>query len=83
MITELIGWIGVAAGVMVSMPQLVQSVKTKSTKGISIRTYQLLFLTVLCYLIRAIAIKEPVFIVSNSVNLIVTGAMLYLFKRYP
>jgi len=34
-------------------------------------------------LTRAIAIKEPIFIASSAVNLIVTAMVLYLFKIYP
>ncbi len=83
MITELIGWIGVVTGIIVSFPQLIKSYKTKSTEGVSKGTYQLLFLTMLCYLIRAIAIKEVIFIVSNAVNLVITGMVLYLFEKYP
>ena len=83
MVTEIIGWIGVVLGVAVAVPQLIKSIKAKSTKGVSEGAYQLLFLCMICYLIRAIAIKEPIFIVSNIINLVVVGAMLYLFKVYP
>jgi uncharacterized protein with PQ loop repeat len=83
MITEIIGWIGVVLSILISVPQLIKSIKEKSTKGVSKQVYQLLFLTVLCYLIRAIAIRELIFIVSNAVNLVVTGMVLYLFKKYP
>lgn len=83
MSTEIIGWIGVVLGVSVAIPQLIKSIKAKSTKGVSKGAYQLLFLAILCYLVRAIAIKEPIFIVSNIANLVVVGAMLYLFKAYP
>jgi len=82
-LTEVIGWIGVVLGVAVAVPQLVKSIKAKSTKGVSKGAYQLLFLCMLCYLVRAIAIKEPIFIVSNMINLVVVGAMLYLFRLYP
>ena len=82
-LTEIIGWIGVILGIAVAFPQLIKSIKEKSTKGVSKGTYQLLFLCILCYLVRAIAIKEPIFIVSNSINLVVVGAMLYLFRVYP
>ncbi len=83
MITEIIGWLGVALGVSVSIPQLVKSLRARSTKGLSKHTYQLLFGAISCYLIRAIAVKEPVFIVSNSAGLVVTTAILYLFRRFP
>ena len=82
-ISEIIGWVGVVLSILISVPQFIKSVKEKSTKGLSKQTYQLLFLTVLCYLVRAIAIKEPIFIASNAINLIITGAVLYLFRRYP
>lgn len=83
MISEIIGWLGVMIGIVVSVPQLIKSWRNKSTDGLSIGTYQLLFLAVLCYFIRAIAIKEMIFIVSNGVNLIITAMVLYLFKKYP
>ncbi len=83
MFTELIGWIGVGVGVCVSFPQLAKSIQGRSTRGLSKQSYQLLFLTIACYLIRSIAIREFVFIVSNSLGLVITSAMLYLFKRYP
>jgi uncharacterized protein with PQ loop repeat len=82
-ISEIIGWVGVTLSIFVSVPQFMQSFKKKSTEGLSKQTYQLLFLTVLCYLIRAIAIKEPIFIVSNAMNLIITAMVLYLFRLYP
>ena len=83
MLIEIIGWMGVSAGVFVAVPQLVHSYKAKSTEGLSKHTYQLLFFTLVCYLIKAIAIKELVFIVSNGFGLIVTSAILFLFKKYP
>jgi uncharacterized protein with PQ loop repeat len=83
MLSEIIGWIGVVLGISVAVPQLIKSIKAKSTKGVSKGAYQLLFLCMLCYLVRAIAIKELIFIVSNIINLVVVGGMLYLFKVYP
>ena len=83
MVTEIIGWIGVVLGVLVAVPQLIKSIKAKSTKGVSKSAYQLLLLCMICYLVRAIAIKELIFIVSNIINIVVVGAMLYLFKIYP
>jgi len=83
MVTEVIGWLGVAFGISVSIPQLIKSMKAKSTQGLSKHTYQLLFGAIACYLIRAIAVREAIFIVSNSVGLFITAAILYLFRIYP
>lgn len=81
--TQIIGWIGVVLGASISVPQVIKSLKEKSTKGVSLRTYQMLFLTIICYLVRAVAIGAPVFIVGNTLSLITCSFMLYLFKRYP
>lgn len=83
MFTETIGWVGVGTGLFVAIPQFMKSVRNKSTKGLSKRSYQILCATIICYLIKAIAVKEPVFIVSNSFGLVMTTAMLSLFKKYP
>jgi len=83
MVTEIIGWLGVVFGVSVSIPQFIKSIGARSTNGLSKHTYQLLFGAISCYLIRAIAVKEPVFIVSNSIGLVITTAVLFLFRKYP
>ncbi len=83
MVSEIIGWLGVAFGISVSIPQFIKSVKARSTRGLSRHTYQLLFGAISCYLVRAIAVKEAVFIVSNSIGLLITAAVLILFKIYP
>lgn len=83
MVTEIIGWLGVGFGITVSIPQLIKSVRARSTRGLSKHTYQLLFGAISCYLVRAIAVGEPVFIVSNSAGLVVTACILYLFRKYP
>lgn len=79
----MIGWVGVVLGIVTSVPQFVKSAKERSTKGLSLMAYQVLFIAIACYLVRAIAIKDPVFIISSGINLILTLGMLYLFQKYP
>ena len=83
MLSEIIGWVGVVLGIATSVPQFVKSVRGRSTKGLSLAAYQVLFAAIACYLVRAIAIKDPVFIISSVINLILTFGMLYLFQKYP
>ncbi len=83
MFTEIVGWVGLGTSFFVSIPQLFKSIKAKSTRGLSKRSYQMLCITIACYLAKAIAIREPVFIISNSFGLIVTSIMLSLFYKYP
>lgn len=81
-LSKLIGWFGFSFGIFVSVPQVIKSMHTKSTQGVSKLTYILLLLACVCYTIRAIAIKETIFIMSNAFQIIVAGTMLYLMKRY-
>jgi len=80
--TEWVGWLGVSIGVWVNVPQAYRIWRTKSSGDVAVWTYRLLLLAVICYLIRAIAIGEWVFIVSNSIAIVVTSAVLILKRRY-
>ena len=77
MVTSIIGWIGVAAIVACNFPQLRDSLKYGRKVRVSKTTYTLLLTGVACFLIRAIAIAEPVFIVSNGISLV----CIYLIRR--
>ena len=83
MVTEIIGWLGVGLGASVSVPQLIKSINARSTKGLSKHTYQLLLGAITCYLIKAIAMNDAIFIVSNVLGLVITAVILLLFKKYP
>lgn len=83
MVTEIIGWLGVGLGASVSVPQLIKSINSRSTKGLSKHTYQLLLCAITCYLIKAIAMNDAIFIVSNVLGLVITAVILLLFKKYP
>lgn len=70
LVTSLIGWVGVACVVTCNFPQLRDALKYGRKVRVSRATYTLLLWGVGCFLIRAIAIMEPVFIVSNGVSLV-------------
>lgn len=81
-LSKFIGWLGFSFGIFVSIPQVIKSIKTHSTIGVSKLTYILLLLACLCYTIRATVIKETIFIVSNIFQIIIAMTMLYLMKKY-
>ena len=82
MIGYWIGWIGVGFGILVPLPQLIKMIRTKSLNDISLGTYVLLVITMLCYLIHAIYIKSPVFTVAQSINLTTNSVVLLLLIRH-
>lgn len=80
--TEWVGWLGVMAGVCVNLPQAYRIWTTKRSKDVSVWTFRLLLITVICYLIRALSIGEWIFIVSNAWAIVVTVGVLLLKRKY-
>jgi len=77
----LIGWTGVLLGIGVPIPQLRRILKTKRANDVSLGTYILLCGALICYLIHAIHISAPVFIVAQSINLTTNSIILVLLFR--
>ena len=78
----IIGGVGVAFGLLVPLPQLIKIIKTKSLNDIALGTYIFLFCCLMCYLIHAIYIKSPVFIVAQAMNLTTNSIILILLVRH-
>ena len=80
-IGNLIGWLGVAFGLLVAPPQLIKIIKSKKIDGISTLTYLALVAALMCYLLHAIYIRSPVFITAQAINLITNTAILVFLLR--
>lgn len=81
-VSLVIGWLAVAVGIFVNIPQAYQIWKNKSAKDVAPLTYWLLLFVVIGYLIRAVAIREAIFIVSNSLAILITVTVLLLYYKY-
>ena len=77
----LIGWTGVALGLLVAPPQLYKIIRTGKCNDISLLTYAALCLALICYLIHAIHIGSLVFTVAQSINLVTNSVILVLLIR--
>jgi len=76
-----IGWLGVAFGMLVPLPQLYKIRKTGRVKDVSLGTYAFLVCALCCYLAHAIYIHSLVFTVAQSINLATnTAILIYLLK---
>jgi len=80
--TEVIGFIGLAFGLFVNIPQAVLIYKNKDSRNVSLTTYVLLLVCVICYFIHAVAIRDAVFITSNGLAVFVTTTVIILIRRY-
>ncbi len=77
----LVGWIGLGFGVLVPLPQLYRMIKTKKSNDVSTLTYVFLCLAMIGYLIHAIYISAPVFIVAQAFNLTNNSVILIILLR--
>lgn len=80
LLTLLIGWLGVALIVSCNIPQVVTALKYGRKVRVNKTTYTLLLAGVFCHLIRAIAIEELVFIVSNTLSFICIGIVRWKLR---
>lgn len=76
-----IGWLGVAFGLFVPIPQLLKIIRTHSISGVSRGTYIFLCLALTCYLVHAIYIHSLIFTIAQSINLTTNTVILILLYR--
>ena len=81
-LSQLSGWIGTALGMLIGIPQLVKTIKTKKTGDLSEMTFILIMMTSACLLVRAIAIKELAFIFYYIFLILINSLQVFLIWRY-
>ena len=81
-LSQILSWIGAAAGMFVGIPQLVKTIKTGKTGDLSAATFTLILITCACMLVRAIAIKEAAFIFYYTLLILINSLQLFLIWKY-
>ena len=81
-LSQILSWIGSATGMLIGIPQLVKTVRTKKAGDLSATTFVLILITCSCLLVRAIAIKELAFMVYYTFLILVNSIQLYLIWKY-
>jgi uncharacterized protein with PQ loop repeat len=79
---EAIGWVGLAFSVWVNVPQAWTIYHNQSCQDVSPITYLLLLACVSCFLVHAIHRRVWVFVISNSLAVLVASTVLLLIWRY-
>jgi len=82
MIDTIVGTLGLCLGLFVAPVQLLRIIKTKQIDGISLITYIFLEGALICYLIHAIFLKDAIFIIAQSVNLVTNLVILILLIKH-
>lgn len=81
-ITQWIVWIGFVSGLFIGIPQIIKTIKTRNVEGVSAITFLLIEVTALCFLVRAIAIREYGLIAYYCFILIVGMIQLSLIVKF-
>ncbi len=81
-LSQTIGWIGFSSGLFIGIPQILRTIKLKSTNDLSVMTFLLIQITSTCFLIRAFAIKELVFIAFYIFIFLSNIIQLFLIWKY-
>lgn len=84
-IKPLVSIIGLVAGVCTTIafiPQVIRTIKTRETKGISLATYIIYVTGVFLWLIYGLLVNDIPLILANGVGFILAGIVLILKLKY-
>ncbi len=81
-LSQLMIWFGTGTGILVGLPQLVKTLRTKKAGDLSAATFILILITCSCLLVRAIAIREAAFIFYYTFLILVNSLQLFLIWKY-
>lgn len=81
-LSQVLSWIGTGTGMLIGLPQLVKTVRTKKAGDLSATTYLLILITCSCLLVRAITIQEAAFIIYYTFLILVNSLQLFLIRKY-
>lgn len=80
--TEILGVVGTGLVIVGYVPQIVHLVRERCTAGISTLAFSLWCAASLLFLIHAAVIRDAVFVVVQTVNLVAGGLIVAFCKRY-
>jgi len=80
--TTLIGLFAATCTTISFIPQVVQILKTKDTKGISLLMYIVFTLGIACWLVYGILLNDIPIIIANAITLLLASLILIFKIRY-
>ena len=80
--TELVGLAAAFLTTLAFLPQVLHTIRTRSTHDISLRMYSLFTLGVFLWLIYGLILRDVPIIAANAVTLLLSGTILSLKLRH-
>jgi uncharacterized protein with PQ loop repeat len=81
-LSQILSWVGTVTGMLIGIPQLVKTIRTRKTGDLSATTFILILVTSSCLLARAIAIRELAFIFYYAFLISINSLQLFLIWKY-
>lgn len=81
-LSQILSWVGTGTGMLIGLPQLVKTLRTRKAGDLSATTFILILITCSCLLVRAIAIREMAFIFYYAFLIVINSLQLFLIWKY-
>jgi uncharacterized protein with PQ loop repeat len=81
-LSQILSWIGTTTGMLIGIPQLLKTIRTKKAGDLSAITFILILVTCSCLLVRAITIREIAFISYYTFLILINSLQLFLIWKY-
>lgn len=79
---EILGYVAGICTSIVFLPQSIQTIKTKNVQGLSLSTYIIYNIGMLCWILYGICLKSVQMVVFNSISLVfATIILLYMIIK--
>lgn len=81
-LSQILSWVGTGTGMLIGIPQLVKTLRTKQAGDLSTTTYVLILVTCSLFLTRMIVIKETAMISYYTFLVLINSVQLFLIWKY-
>ena len=81
-LSQILSWIGTGTGVLIGIPQLVKTVRTKRVGDLSVTMFVLILVTCSCFLVRALVIREMALIFYYAFLIVINSVQIFLIWKY-
>ena len=80
--SQILSWVGTMTGMLIGIPQLFKTIKTKKAGDLSATTFILILVTCSCLLVRAITIREMAFIFYYTFLILINSLQPFLIWKF-
>jgi len=80
--TEIVGLVAAFLTTLAFLPQVIHTIRTRSTHDISLRMYSLYTVGIFLWLVYGLLLRDMPLIAANAITLVLSGTILGLKLRH-